>query len=239
MTKFIALVSGKGGVGKTTCTLNLGQALTDLGQQVVVLDANLVTPNIAIQLGLMNPDGTVNKFLRGQKNLKEITYLHESGLSIIPASPSYTEFQKTNVQNLTEIFEHLDNTVEFVLVDAPSGLGYEIQQVLKNCDEALIVVNPNLSSVIDALKTVEIAKSNNNTIAGVILNMTNRGRHELRPEEVEQYLGYPILGNIRLDKKIRKSVYRQMPLNYIYPRSRTARQFRAIAEHLSLHKKVS
>ncbi len=235
MTKFVGVVSGKGGVGKTTCTLNIGHALANLGKKVVLVDANLMTPNLAIQLGFMNPEGTINKFLRGEKELKEVIYLHESGISLVPASPSYTEFQKTNPQKITEIFEHLDRTADFVLVDAPSGLGYEVQQVLKNCDEAVIIANPNLSSVIDALKTMEIAKANNNTITGIVLNMTNRGRNELKEREVESLLGHSIIANIRLDRKIRKSVHRQMPLNYIYPHSRSARQFRKVAEHLSLY----
>ncbi len=232
MTKFIAVVSGKGGAGKTTATLNIGQALTMLGRQVILVDANLVTPNLAIHLGFMNPKGTLNQFLRQEKSLKEITYLHESGLSIIPASPSYTEFQKTNAQKISEIFEHLDDTVDFVLIDAPSGLGYEVSQVLKNSDEALIVVNPTLSSVIDALKTIEIAKANQNIIAGIVLNMTTWGRNELTPEEVESYLGHPITANVRLDRKIRKAAYRQTPLNYAYPHCRSARQFQNVAEHL-------
>ncbi|HLC70564.1 MAG TPA: AAA family ATPase [Candidatus Nanoarchaeia archaeon] len=117
MTRFIALVSGKGGVGKTTSTINVGQALTNLGHKVILLDANLVTPNLGIHLGLMNPPNSLNKFLRKEKSLKEITYLHESGLSLIPASPSYAEYQKTNVQKLSEIFEHLDEGADFVLVD--------------------------------------------------------------------------------------------------------------------------
>ena len=115
MTKFIALISGKGGVGKTTATLNLGHALSNLGKKVLLLDANFMTPNLALSLGYLNPEGTVNKFLRKERNIKEVTYLHESGISIIPASPSYEEFLKTNPQNLTEIFEHLDNSADFVL----------------------------------------------------------------------------------------------------------------------------
>src|SRR3989344_6455381 len=102
MTKFIAFVSGKGGVGKTTSTLNVGQALASLGKEVVLVDANIVTPNLAIQLGFMNPEGTLNKFLRKEKSLKEITYLHESGISLIPASPSFHEYQKTKSKDLSK-----------------------------------------------------------------------------------------------------------------------------------------
>jgi septum site-determining protein MinD len=234
MTKFVAIVSGKGGVGKTTSTLNIGHALTKNNKKVILLDGNLVTPNLAIQLGMMQPEGTVNHFLRKEKSLKEITYLHESGISLIPASPSLSEFQKTNSQEIVEIFEHLDNTTDFVLIDSPSGLGYDVNQILKHSDEILVIANPNLSSVMDALKTIELAKAHNNTIAGVVLNMTNKGKHELTETEVSKILGHPILANISHHKKMRKALHKQMPLNYLYPRSKMAKEFNKIANHLSL-----
>ncbi len=234
MTKFIAFVSGKGGVGKTTSTLNVGQALASLGKEVVLVDANIVTPNLAIQLGFMNPEGTLNKFLRKEKSLKEITYLHESGISIIPASPSLSEYQKTNPQKLHKIFDHLKNAADFVLIDAPSGLGYDVHQILKNTDEVVLVVNPTLSSVMDTLKTIQLAKESNNTIAGVILNMTNGGKDELSTEEVESIIEYPLLANIKYHRKVRKATHKQMPLTYLYPRSKPAREFRKVAQHLTL-----
>jgi len=239
MTKFIAFVSGKGGVGKTTATLNVGQALAKLGRKVVLLDGNLVTPNLALHLGFMNPSGTINKFLRKEKGLKEIVYLHESGISLIPASPSYSEFQKTNVQKLDKIFEHLNNTTDFVLIDSPSGLGYDVNQILKNSDETIVVVTPTLSSVMDALKTIKVSRSHNNIIGGILLNMSNKGRHELTKKEVGEILGHPILAEIRIDKKFRKSLYKKMPLSYIYPRSKPAKEFTKVAKHLSLEEQIS
>jgi len=234
MTRFIAMVSGKGGVGKTTATIGVGQALINAGRTAIAVDANVVTPNLGIHLGFLNPKHTLNQFLRQEKSVKEITHLHEGGLPIIPASPSYAEFQKTNVQKLSELFEHLDEGTEFVLIDAPSGLGYEVTQVLKNSDEVLLVVNPTLPSVMDGLKTTELAQAHNNTIGGVIVNMSHGGRNELTLREIEQILGYPILANIRADRKVRKALYQQMPVNYRYPYSRTAREFKKVAAHLCL-----
>ena len=234
MTKFIAIVSGKGGVGKTTTTINLGHALTKLGKKTILVDANLVTPNLGIQLGFLNPEGTINKFLRKEKTLKEITYLHESGLSIIPASPSFSEFQKTNPQKIAELIEHLDDTADFVLIGAPSGLGFEVNEVLKQSEEALLVVTPNLSSVMDALKTIQLARHHNNTIAGIVLNMTHNGRHEMKAQEVEELLGHHILGNIKYDRKMRKALHKQMPLTYTSPWSKSAREFKNISHHLAL-----
>ena len=236
MTKFIAIISGKGGVGKTTTTLNIGKALVDLGKRVILLDANLTTPNLAIKLGYLDPEGTLNKFLRNEKTLKEITYAHESGVSIIPSSPSLTEYHSTTEKDLIEIFEHLDETADFVLVDAPSGVGPELEKVLKHCDESLIVINPNMSSVMDALKTIHLAQSHDNIIPGIVLNKSHRGRHELNQQEIEEMLEHQILANIKDDRKIRKATHFNMPLNYLYPRSRSAKQFRAVAEYLCFHR---
>ncbi len=234
MTRFIALVSGKGGVGKTTTAIAVGQALHNAEKKTLLVDANLVTPNIGLHLGVLQPRHTLNKFLRKEKSLADITYKHESGLSFIPASPSYTEFQKMNPQKLTELFEHLDGLADFVIVDAPSGLGYEVSEVLKNSDEVLLVVTPTLSSVIDALKTIELAKAHNNLISGVILNMSNNGKHELTPEKVEEVLGQKIIANIPFHKKVRKALHQQAPVNYLYTWGKPAREFKKIAEHLCM-----
>lgn len=236
MTKFIALVSGKGGVGKTTSTINIGQALVNLGHKVTLLDANLTTPNLAIQLGLLELEGTVNHFLRKEKNLSEITYFHEGGLKLIPTSPSFHELKKTDTKRMVDLFEHLNHTTDFVLVDSPSGLGSEVTQILDQCDEAIIVVNPSLSSIMDGLKTIELAKTNKTVITGILLNMSNRGRNELKIKEIEETLGYPILANVRYNRKIRKSAYRQTPLNYLYPKSKYSREFTKVASFLTINK---
>lgn len=234
MTKFVAVVSGKGGVGKTTCTLNVGQSLSKLGKDVVLVDANIVTPNLAIHLGHMNPEGTLNKFLRKEKSLKDIMYLHESGISLIPASPSLSEFQRTNPQKLHKVFDLLKNAADFVLVDAPSGLGYDLLQILKSTDEVVVVTNPTLSSVMDALKTIQLAKENNNAVAGIVLNMTHGGRNEMTAAEVESILEHPILANIKDHRKVRKAAHKQAPLTHLYPRSHPAKEFMKVAQHLAL-----
>lgn len=237
MTAFITLVSGKGGVGKTTATINIGQALLSLGQKVIILDGNMASPNIALHLGVINPKATLNQFLRKEKDIREILHQHASGLRFIPASPSYKEFQKTN-SNLSEIFEHLDGLADFVLVDAPSGYHADVTSIVRHCQEALIIANPTLSSCVEALKTIEVVKQHNNITINVILNMTHNERHELKTAEIEALLDKPILSNIRADKKVRKSQHQQVPLNYRYPHSRIAKQFKDIAQYISMYRTV-
>src|SRR3989344_7385028 len=233
MTKFIAVVSGKGGVGKTTATINVGQAINNLGKTSVLVDANLYTPHLGINLGLIKPKGTLNQFLKKEKAISEVTYHHESGLRIIPASPSYHESK--SYKKLVEVFEHLDETADFVLIDSPAGLGDEVNLILKHSDEALIVVNPTISSLMDGLKTIKAANDNDTQIAGVILNMVH-GKNEIKRREAESILGYPIIAEIKFDQKIRKSAHFGMPVkhNSFWPGS--GRQFKQIAEHLCLVK---
>ena len=233
MTKFIAVVSGKGGVGKTTATINIGQAINLLGKQSILVDANLYTPHLGINLGLIKPKATLNQFLKKEKSISEVIFHHESGLKIIPASPSYKESKP--YKKLVEIFEHLDETADFVLIDSPAGLGDEVNLILKHSDEALIVINPTISSLMDGLKTIKTAKDNNTQIAGVVLNMVY-GRNELKKKEAESILDYPIIAEIKFDQKIRKAAHLGVPMKYnsFWPGS--AKQFKQIAEHLCLIK---
>ncbi len=235
MTRFIAIVSGKGGVGKTTTTVNVGHALNEKGFKTLVVDANFATPNIGLHLGLLYPTATVNHFLRKEKKVHDIIHAHESGLQFAPASPSYTEFQKTNPQEMHKLFEHLDNTLDFVLIDCPSGFGTELHTILKHTDEALVIANPTTSSVIESLKSLEIAKSHNNLVAGIVLNKSHRfSRHQLSEKQVEDMLGLHVIANIKQDSKIRKAHHKTMPVGHIYPRSKAARHFSSIADTLTM-----
>lgn len=232
MTKFIAIISGKGGAGKTTTALNLGSALLKLGKKVILLDANFATPNLASHLGIASPKTTLNDFIKKKNSLQEVTHLHYSGLIFIPSSVSYQEFKKAHPDKLSEIFEHLENLADFVLVDCPAGLGYELTQILKNTDEALVVTNPNLSSVIDALKSKELAYEHNNSLPGFILNLTHKGKNELKAEEIEKTLNLPLLADISEDKKIKKALYKRAPSFYLYPWAKSSKQYLKLAEYL-------
>ena len=235
MTRFIAILSGKGGVGKTTTTVNLGHALTLQGYSTLLVDANLATPNLAVHLGLLHPKATLNHFLRKEKHIRDIIHTHEIGISFAPASPSYAEFQKTNPKDMNKLFEQLHNTLDFVLIDCPSGFGPELHAVLKHTDEAIIVANPTTSSVIESLKSLKIAKSHNNIIPGIVLNKKHfLSRHQLSTKEVEELLGLHVISEIKHDHKIRKAHHHTTAVTHKFPKSKSAKEFTKIAQILSI-----
>lgn len=233
MTRFIALLSGKGGVGKTTLSLALAKALTKLGKEVLVLDANLQTPNVGLHLGLLQPRSTLNQFLNKEKALQNVIHKHEDcEFSIIPSSPSFTDCCETGPENLNKIFDQLESTYDFVLVDCPSGMGKEVSRILEHTDETLLVVNPNTSSVMEALKSLELAKEYNNIVPGAVLNMIKWSRHELNDKEVEETLGVNLLAKLKHNKKVKKAANRSLPVNHLFPRSRSAKEIDKVAKFL-------
>lgn len=229
MTLFLAVLSGKGGTGKTTTALNLAYALIGLGKKVIILEANLATPDLALHLGLTSPPATLNDFLKKKKSLMEVILSHPSGISFIV--PSLQEFKEIQPGKLTEVFEHLDQLADIVLVDCPAGLGSEIQPILKNTDEALIVVNPTLGSVANAIKSVELAHEHNNSLPGFVLNMTFN-KNELRPREIETALNLPLIANIPYDQKIKKALHQRAPALYLYPRAKSSQEYLKLARFL-------
>jgi septum site-determining protein MinD len=233
MTKHIALISGKGGTGKTTTAVNLALALNKTGKKVVLVDGNLATPNVMLHFGVVKPVNHLNSFLLKEKSFKEIIYQHHDGTSIIPASISLNDYHNTNFSKISRVFDNLEGTSDFVLVDSPSGLNNEVMEILKNTDEVLVVVNPTTSSVLEALKSIELAKKHDNFVAGAILNMSNRGRKELSLKDVEQILNVPVIANVRHHSKFRKSLHSQEPLYSKYGRSSIKKEYDKIANYLT------
>lgn len=229
MTLFLAVLSGKGGTGKTTTALNLAYTLISLGKKVILLEANLATPDLALHLGLTSPPATLNDFLKKKKSLAEVILSHPSGLSFIV--PSVRELKEIQPEKLTEVFEHLDQLADIVLVDCPAGLGLEVRHILKNTDETLVVVNPSLGSVANAIKSIELAHEHNNSLPGFVLNMTSN-KNELKPREIETALNLPLIANIPYDQKIKKALYQRAPAPYLYPRAKSSQEYLKLANVL-------
>ncbi|MBU0760178.1 MAG: AAA family ATPase [Nanoarchaeota archaeon] len=102
MGKLITITSGKGGVGKTTSSINLAAALNALGKEVVVVDANLTTPNVGLHLGAPIVPISLNHVLSGKAKIQDAIYEHESGTKVIPSSLSINELRRINHKKLCQ-----------------------------------------------------------------------------------------------------------------------------------------
>ena len=122
MTRLIAVASGKGGVGKTTTVVNLAASLAKFGKNVIIVDANLTTPNIGIHLGMKPPMKTLHDVIAGKASITDAIYLHDSGFRVIPAGVHLKHLKFSIPHKLWDIVLGLFGTADAVILDTPAGL---------------------------------------------------------------------------------------------------------------------
>ena len=229
MTKFIAIISGKGGVGKTTITINLGIALKKLGIDTTILDADITNPNLALILGAPNTTNHLEDALQGNKYISETIYKHQSGVKIIPSSLSA---EKTvGLERLSEVLLDLVGNTEVVLIDCPSGLGVEVKQVINASDEVLIITNPDLVSVTDALRTIIKSEDLGKKVIGVVINKSKQHYEEMNLNNLQTFLRREVVGVIPNHDSLINS-QRKDPMMQSDPSSEIGSKFLGIASKI-------
>lgn len=233
MTKIMCLASGKGGVGKTMLTANLGAALAERGKDVVIMDANLTTPNLGLHLGIPLFPVTLHDVLKGTAQIQDAIYEHERGLKIVPAGISLRDLRGVDVKNIQNAVLDMLGKADIVLMDCAAGLGREALSAMEASDEILIVTNPDISSLTDALKAAKLAEELGSRVAGAVINRVSGKAHELKITEIEKMLGdIEILAEIPEHEKVKRAISRRSPVVYRYPDSLPSQHIKALAAKL-------
>jgi septum site-determining protein MinD len=232
MARVYAIISGKGGVGKTTTAINLGTTLNQLGEDVVIVDANLTTPNVGIHLGAPIVPVTLNHVLNNEAKLEEAIYEHESGTKIIPASLSLKETEKLKYERLSDITRKLKKITNHVFIDSAAGLGEEARAAISAADEIIIVTNPEMAAVTDALKTIKLAEEMNKQITGVIITRCTGKRAEMSIPNIMDMLEVTLIGIIPEDDSIRESQAMKNSVIYTHPKSRATKTYFNVSNRL-------
>jgi len=229
MTRVICVASGKGGVGKTTVSSNIAAALTEFGKRVLIIDTNLTTPNLGFHLGIPFYPKTIHDVLRGEAYPEEATYVHPTGLSVMPASISLKDLKNTTPENLESMILDLVGDHDVIILDGAAGLGKEGLAAVKAADELVVVTNPQLASVTDALKTVKLAEETGTHILGIVVNRVRGSGSELSMDEVEAMLGHPVISMIPEDDEVHESLAAKTPVVFFNPDTRSAHEMKKLA----------
>lgn len=229
MTRLITVASGKGGVGKTTTSINLAAALNSFGKEVVLVDANLSTPNVGLHLGAPIVPISLNHVLIGKAKINEAIYEHESGTKIIPSSLSINELKRLNHSKLKEVGKRLRKMADIIIYDCAAGLGDEAVAALESADELILVTNPEIPAVTDALKTIKLAEQMKKKVLGVIVTKVKKGKSEMPISNIQEMLELPILGVIPEDKKFQAALMSKEALLHAFPKSKAAQEYKKIA----------
>lgn len=232
MTRLIAIASGKGGVGKTTTTVNLGVALTHFNKNIIIIDANLTTPNIGLHLGMHGTLTTLNDVLEGKASIVDAIHLHSSGLRVIPAAMNLNRLKTTKPERLWDVVLDLFGSADIVLLDTPAGLESGAKSVLDSTEEVLIVTNPERPAVTDALKTIRMAYNSGAYVLGVVVNKYRGDEHDMKIPDIESALDLSVIGTIPYDEEVRKSIRLKGPVVVRAPRSKSAHAFKKLAATL-------
>ena len=227
------IASGKGGTGKTTTTLNLGTALAALGKKTIVLDADIGMANLGLLLGLEKSKITLHEVLSGSAKINEAIYEGPAGLRVVPSGLSLKGFQNCNPERLKEVMASIVDGMDYVLIDAPAGISKDGVVPLAVADRVILVVNPELASMADALKTKALTEMLGREVDGAVLNRAELERTEINRNKVSELLGVKVLEMIPEDANVRRSAAFKIPVVVRVPKSPAAVAFRRLAASIS------
>lgn len=242
MVKTIALVSGKGGVGKTCLAFNLGASLVMLGRRVLVIDADLAMPNLGLYAGLGEKFPTLYDVLKKDKG-RDITsaiqrvYVHGRALDIIPCSFSLRDFLNADLNVLSKVVTELSPSYDYILLDTASGLNKHSLVPPRLADQVIFVITPEPASSSDssrlklALQVLEPKLK-----MSAVLNKFKKGR--ITAADVQSKLGIETPVEIPDDDEMDESIRKRVPLILYKPKSKAARAIMRLANLVVMREEV-
>jgi septum site-determining protein MinD len=234
----ITITSGKGGVGKTTTTANLGMALARLNKKVVVLDADIGLRNLDVVMGLENRIVyDLVDVIEGRCKLRQAMIKHKllDHLYLIPAAQTRDK-SAISPADMIQITAKLRQEFDFILIDSPAGIERGFRNAVAPADEVVIVTNPEVSAVRDADRIIGLIEAVNKGPAQLILNrvkidMIRRGEM-LSADDVTDILAIRLLGIVPEDEYVIPASNSGIPV-ILNDNSRAGIAFNNIARRLN------
>lgn len=239
-TQVIGIASGKGGVGKTTVSVNLAVALQSMGERVMLLDADLGLANAQIALGAPCPYN-LSHFLAGQKSLPEIVVHTRSGVQLVPGASGMQEMAGINpvqAASIVQAFSQLEDELDYLIVDMAAGISPSVMTFMQACPRRFIVVRDDPSSIADAYGTIKVLMQDFGVDEIYLIpnGMPSQQDGQLLYERINQvcarFLGRSIhyMGTIEHDELVLAALKKHQPVIEFAPGSGGARDFRRLAE---------
>lgn len=243
-TLSISVLSGKGGVGKSSLALNIAYVLHKLGQKVLLMDCDLGLANLDVLLGI-SPDLTLQDLLGTGVTAEDIVYPLEPGkLDILPAASGVPELvdmdedtRSLMLSRLNELFAEYD----YLILDLGAGISPMVLSFAAMTHERLVVLTPEPTSLTDSYALIKVlASSYGLTEFKIVVNQVSseqEGKYTFNRlySACEKFLNIrpDFIGTIHTDPAVSEAVYKQTPLIKHAPKSRACRDIAALAEKIA------
>lgn len=237
VARVVTVTSGKGGVGKTSLSINLAIALSKIGKRVIVLDADFGLANIEVMLG-MRPEYTLADLIFKGMEIKDIVTMGPERIGFISCGSGIKELTNLTKEQLFSVtcgLNSLDSIADIIIVDTGAGIEDRVLEFAVASAEVLLVVTPEPTSITDAyalLKTLHKKQEfvAEETIIKLVANMVKNEKEGREIFEkvnmvVKKFLNVKMefLGSIPQDGHVSKAVMQQRPLTLEYPNAASSR----------------
>ena len=234
----IVITSGKGGVGKTTTTANIGTALASIDKRVVVVDGDTGLRNLDVLMGLENRIVyTLIDVIEGRCRLKQALIKDKrfSNLFLLPTAQTKDK-DDISTSDMLKIVNELKEEFDYVLIDSPAGIEQGFENAVIGADKAVVVVNPEITSVRDADRVIGKLDAKGLEDHAVIVNrlnyeMTKKG-DMLDVSDIIETLSVKLLGVVPDDKNITVSTNKGEPI-VLDTASKAGQAFKNIAQRIN------
>ena len=239
MSEIYVITSGKGGVGKTTTTANLGMGLAMRGKKVVLVDTDTGLRNLDLLLGLENRIMyDLIDVTEGRVAYKKALVRHKKydNLFLLPTS-QVKDKMAVNPEQLVKLCSDLRQEFDYILIDCPAGIEQGFKTAIAAADTALVVTMPEISAVRDADKIIgELGRADKENVKLVVNRIYDERESREVAEKLQQtagrflHLDVGCLGYVYEDASVLRAVRRQTPFVVASPDSIAARCIRAMAQ---------
>ncbi|MDQ7834501.1 MAG: MinD/ParA family protein [Humidesulfovibrio sp.] len=245
-TVSLCIMSGKGGVGKTNLSLNLGLVLRDMGHKLLLMDCDLGLANLDVLLGL-TPEKNMQDLLSGDVRPEDVLLHVEEGLDILPAASGVPELVEMDQNQRDELFETLTDMIkgyEFLLLDLGAGISGTVLALARMAQMRVVLVTPEPTSLTDGYAIIKVlnAKYGVRDFCVVVNQATAKEASETFQRlnmACKTFLGFDLvnLGHVRLDRTLTQAVIDQTPLARFAPECPAIKDIRVIAQRVSSYRK--
>lgn len=237
--RVLAVASGKGGVGKTNVSINLGCCLAGLGRTVALMDADMGLANVDVLLGLQ-PKYNLSHVLSGERGLEEVIVEGPAGLRVVPGSSGIqrmAELSAAEQAGVIRAFGAIGEDIDVLIVDTAAGISNGVVTFARACQEIILVVCDEPTSLTDVYAFIKLMNRDYGIYRFQLLaNMVRDDRQGRQLFDklsmvTDRYLDVALnyLGAIPQDDHLRKAVQKQTPVSLLFPQSKSAEAFRDLA----------